>query len=91
MVQAFPAFCGIPRSLYAFNDLLHMVFDIVLDDIDLDDVLPQVIVLDVCYLSILISFLHQITQMVSFHLFNYLDQTVVKSRCEVCLLTVVLV
>lgn len=68
-----------------------MVFDIVLDDIDLDDVLPQIIVLDVCYLSILISFLHQITQMVSFHLLNYLDQTVVKSRCEVCLLTVVLV
>ena len=55
-----------------------MIFDIVFDNVDFDDVFPEVIVLDIGNLSVLVFFLHQIAEVVSFHIFYYFYQAVVK-------------
>ena len=53
---------------------------LLLDGVDLYDVLADVIILDLCYLRVFVSFLHQIAQMVSLHLLNDLNQTIIKRR-----------
>lgn len=67
-----------------------MFFDVVLDHVDLDDVLPQCIVLDVCDLRVFIFFLGQVADMIVFHLLDDLYESVVERSGQVDLVGVVL-
>jgi len=90
MLQALPAFLGIARLPDPLNHLLQMVFNIVLDPIDLYDVLPEVVVLNICDLRVLVPFLREVEQMVRLHLLDDLHQPVVEGSGEVHLLLVLL-
>ena len=58
-----------------------MIFYIILDVINLDYIFSEVIILNISYLSVFISFLHQIFKMIRLHLFYDFDQSIVKSTC----------
>lgn len=90
VIQAFSALGSFSGVLDAFQDFSHVIFDVVFDDIDFDDVLSQVVVLDICDLSVFVAFLHEITEMVGLHLFDYLDQPVVECSSNVGLMGVLL-
>ena len=67
-----------------------MFFDIVLDHVDLDDVLSECVVLDVCHLRILILLLGEVADVVVFHLFDDLNESIVEGSGQVDLVSVVL-
>lgn len=90
VLETFSALRGISRVTNPFEDLLHVALYVSFNVVDFDDVLPDVVVLDLCDLSVLVPLLHQVGQVVGFHLLNDLHQPVVESSSQLGLLGVLL-
>lgn len=86
--QTFLALVTVTCLSYALQNFFQVVFNIVLNDVDLDDVLSQTVILYVSYLRIFILFGYQVSQMISFHLLNNLNQPIVKGCCQIDLLLI---
>lgn len=55
-----------------------MIFNVVLDAVDLNDVFPEMVVLNICYLSVFVLLLSQVEQMIGLHFFDDLDESIVE-------------
>jgi hypothetical protein len=67
-----------------------VILNVVLNHIDLDDVLPQMVVLNIGYLGVLIPLLSQIEEVIGLHLLNDFHQSIVEGGGDVHLLLVLL-
>ena len=90
VLQTFPALRLIARFPYPFKHLLKMVLNVILDAVDLDDVLPEVIVLYICDLRVFVLLFSEVEEVIGFHFLDDLDQPIVEGRGELYLMLVFL-
>lgn len=57
-----------------------MVLNIILDSVDLNDVLPEMVVLNIRYLRVFVLLLGQVEEVISLHLFDDLYEPIIKRR-----------
>lgn len=55
-----------------------MVLNIILDAIDLNDVLPEMVVLNIRYLRVFVLLLSQVEEVIRLHLFDDLYESIIK-------------
>ena len=66
-----------------------MILNIIFYDIDFNDTFSEIIIFNICDLSILVSLLYEVIKMILFHFFNDFCKSIIESCREIDLLIII--